>query len=213
MSHYLRDIVWRGSVFLACFAGGLALSADEPATVTPPATGTIRGKVVYVANTQKPWRLGRYYIRNAKSGEIAEAVVALADRQLASHDTDRVARTVAIDQKNFQFVPEVVAIHAGDHVRFLNNDTHTHNVKTSHPKHSFNVTMPIGGEHIETFDQATGTRQPYKIDCVFHSSMRAWVFAFDHPWFAVTGKDGAFELVGIPPGEYQLEVAHAAGDL
>ena len=43
--------------------------------------------------------------------------------------------------------------------------------------------------------------------------MRAWVFVFEHPWFAITGKDGAFELKDVPPGEYRLDVVHPAGNL
>lgn len=186
---------------------------QEKSAETMAATGTIRGKVTYIANPQQPWRLGRYYIRNATSGEIAEAVVALSRRGLKASDPDRNQTTVVIDQKDFQFSPETVAIRAGDQVRFLNNDNHVHNVKTSHTNQSLNVTMPVGSEHVELFKIAAGINQPYKIDCVFHNAMRAWVFVFDHPWFQVTGADGAFALENVPPGEYRLDVFHPAGDL
>jgi hypothetical protein len=43
--------------------------------------------------------------------------------------------------------------------------------------------------------------------------MRAWIFVFDHPYFQVTAADGRFRLEGVPPGEYTLEMAHAAGEL
>ena len=185
----------------------------DPSNQSTPSTGTVRGKVVYVADPQHPWRLGRYYIRNSKSGELAEAVVAISKRRLKSDDADRKPETVTVDQKNFQFVPETVAIRAGDLVRFLNSDDHVHNVRTSHPKQSFNVNMPAGAKHIETFRSASGIRQPYVIECVYHSAMRSWVFVFDHPWFAVTGKDGTFELQNVPPGDYRLDVVHPAGKL
>jgi hypothetical protein len=38
--------------------------------------------------------------------------------------------------------------------------------------------------------------------------MKAWVAVLDHPYFAVTGEDGSFDLRGLPPGEYTLEVWH-----
>jgi plastocyanin len=144
---------------------------------------------------------------------LAEAVVAISKRGLRAPKSDQKPATVTIDQKNFQFVPETVAIRTADQVRFLNSDDHVHNVRTNHPRKSFNINMPAGVEHVETFSAASGIHKPFKIECVFHSAMRAWVFVFDHPWFAVTGEDGAFELSDIPAGSYQLDVVHAAGDL
>lgn len=191
----------------------LCLSADCMGQDAPQNAGTIRGKVVYEADPARPWRLGRYYIRNATTGELAEAIVAIAIRGRLPTLNGHEPQTVVMDQKNFQFVPETLAIQSGDSVRFLNSDDHTHNVKTDHPKHSFNVTMPVGGEHVETFADASGIRQPYVIDCVFHSAMKAWIFVFDHPWYALTDRNGRFELQGVPAGEYRLDVVHAAGNL
>jgi plastocyanin len=186
---------------------------QEASTESTTTTGSIKGIVRYIADSQHPWRLGRYYIRNAKSGELAEAVVAIANRGLKTTDPKRTPATVEVDQKDFQFTPETIAIRAGDHVRFLNSDNHAHNVKTSHPDFSFNVTMPVGSAHTEIFKVAGGTSQPFQIDCVFHSAMRSWIFVFDHPWFQVTAADGSFLMKDVPAGEYRLEVVHPAGDL
>lgn len=38
--------------------------------------------------------------------------------------------------------------------------------------------------------------------------LRAWVLAFDHPYFATTDGTGAFVLDGVPPGTYQLVAWH-----
>ena len=43
---------------------------------------------------------------------------------------------------------------------------------------------------------------------LIHSWMRAWVGAVEHPYFAVTGADGSFELKNLPPGEYTVEAWH-----
>lgn len=191
-----------------------AKPADEKTVGSTQNTGgSIQGKVIYETNPQRPWRLGRYYIRNAKSGELAEAVVGIAKRDLKQVDLQRAPMTVEMDQKDFQFVPETLAIRVGDSIKFLNSDNHAHNVKSSKDDHAFNVNMPAGSQHVEKFAKSTGVTQPYMIDCVFHSAMRAWVFVFDHPWFQVTGADGSFKLENIPPGEYRLEVSHPAGDL
>ena len=39
---------------------------------------------------------------------------------------------------------------------------------------------------------------PFK--CDVHGWMNAYVGVLDHPYFAVTGADGTFELKGLPPG-------------
>lgn len=200
----------------------LLIADGRPATGAGPAaageardaaTGAISGKITYRSDPKRPWRLGRYYIQSSKTGELAEAVVALTRRGLTGPADGRQPETVTIDQKDYQFTPETVAIRAGDSVKFLNHDSQVHNVQTSHVRLMFNVNMPVGGEHLERFAAAGGVRQPYKIGCAFHGAMHAWVFVFDHPWYAATGKDGAFRLDKVPPGEYRLDVVHPAGDL
>ena len=42
--------------------------------------------------------------------------------------------------------------------------------------------------------------------CNVHSWMRAYIGVMDHPYFAVTGPDGSFELKNVPPGDYTLAV-------
>jgi hypothetical protein len=38
--------------------------------------------------------------------------------------------------------------------------------------------------------------------------MAGAVGVVSHPYFAVTGDDGAFHLAGVPPGHYTLEAWH-----
>jgi plastocyanin len=175
------------------------------------ANGVIEGTVSYQADAARPWRYARYYVRQAKTGELAEAVVAI--RAKAAGDSARGAETVVIDQENFQFQPETVAIRRGDSVKFTNADAATHNVQASGEIAAFNVNMPGGGDHTVKFERAGGVRQPVQIGCVFHSAMRAWIFVFDHPWYQVTVASGKFRLADVPPGSYELEMAHPAGGL
>ncbi len=196
-----------------------ALPADErqgSATEKPqPHTGTVKGTVVYHADAQRPWRYARYYVKSKKTGELAEAVVALKPLapQPQKSEPPKKPATATVDQKDFQFIPETLAIRAGDRVKFLNSDKAVHNVQTFHILHSFNVTMPAGGEHVETFEKAGNLRRPYRIGCVYHSAMRAWIFVFDHPHYQITKADGRFELKNVPPGEYELQMVHPAGEL
>lgn len=186
--------------------------ADERA-VTTAATGIVEGSVTYRADAQRPWRYARYYVQRAKTGELAEAVVAL--RHDALRDVQpRPAESVTIDQKNFQFLPETVAIQRGDSVTFTNSDQAVHNVRSTGDLARINVTMPLGDSgHTVRFDRAGGVRRPVEIGCAYHSSMRAWVFVFDHPYFQVTPPDGRFRFVDVPAGKYDLELVHPAGAL
>ncbi len=38
--------------------------------------------------------------------------------------------------------------------------------------------------------------------------MEAWIGVVKHPFFAVTGNEGTFELKNLPPGEYSVEAWH-----
>jgi plastocyanin len=194
-----------------CLRGGSSAAAADISAVAT--TGAIEGTVTYKADAKNPWRYARYYVKSAKGGELSEAVVAIRGKALEKSKTAS-SMTVKIDQKDFQFEPELVAIRVGDSVTFTNSDTATHNVRASGEVGDFNLTMPAGGEgHTIKFEKAGGVRRPVEIGCVFHSNMRAWVFVFDHPFFAVTKPDGKFRLADVPTGEYELELVHAAGGL
>ncbi len=177
----------------------------------PPATGTVEGTVRYRADSKRPWRYARYYVGD--EGKLAEAVVALRGAALRNLKRSGESSLVVIDQKDFRFVPETAAIQAGDRVKFLNNDPQIHNVRTTDGSRPFNTNMPSRGEMVHTFERGGGIRRPIRIGCVYHSSMKAWVFVFGHPFFQVTATDGRFRFPDVPPGEYQLEMAHPSGSL
>jgi plastocyanin len=176
-----------------------------------PAVGAIEGTVSYHVDPARPWRYARYYVKRASNGELAEAVVALRARPVSV--AARQLQTVTIDQQNFQFTPETIAVRRGDSVRFTNADGATHNVQTASDLAAFNVTMVAGDEHTVRLDRAGGIREPITIGCVFHSAMRAWIFVFDHPWYELTPASGKFRLAAVPPGSYELEMVHPAGAL
>ena len=52
--------------------------------------------------------------------------------------------------------------------------------------------------------------ETFKVGCDVHPWMTAYVGVFDHPFFAVTGDGGRFEIQSVPPGTYTLVAWHDA---
>lgn len=48
----------------------------------------------------------------------------------------------------------------------------------------------------------------YQIRCDAHDWMRGWIWVLDHPYGAVSDKDGSFTITDIPPGAYKLKAWH-----
>jgi len=207
-----RPIAWSqlgllSNVVLVIVCGSLR------AAEIPSSTGSVAGDVVYHFDSQRRWRLARYYVKGSQDGSLAEAVVALRAAGIIKDVNPREVETHTIDQKNFQFAPETIAIRARDFVKFTNSDREAHNVKSSGAVADFNVTMPPGGHYVHKFLTVGGIRRPARIGCAFHGAMRAWVFVFDHPSFQVTKSDGRFHFEAVPAGNYLLEMRHPAGGL
>jgi plastocyanin len=194
------------SLVLACGTGARAWS-DEAAT------GRVLGAVKYDADPKRPWRYARYYVADQRQAFLAEAVVALRGNGLDQWPVQCEPKTHEMDQVNFQFVPELLAIRRQDSVRFHNGDRETHNVRASGTWESFNVNTPVEGHYTHRFAKAGNIRSPVRVGCAFHGAMRAWIYVFDHPFYSVTDKTGQFNFSHVPAGRYQLEVHHPAGQL
>jgi len=184
----------------AAFASGSAAAEEPPGAVT--------GTVSFEENPTNKWRYSRYYVKRGAGKQLAETVVALEG---VKAQRKRAPATVTVDQENFRFIPETTSVTAGDVVQFKNSDNVVHNVNCFHRDFRFNVNMPAGGMDKKTFAKAGGVASPYRLGCIFHSAMQAWVFVFDHPHHQVTTAGGEFKFAGIPPGEYTLEFVHPAG--
>ena len=112
-----------------------------------------------------------------------------------------------MDQKDHEFTPHIVAITSGGGVRFTNSDVANHNVHGHglDPKNQFNVFTGGGGSHVQSFRPEKGDR-PVRIGCDIHPWMRGWVYVFAHPWFAITNRQGEFQIDEVPPGRHRLVI-------
>ena len=112
-----------------------------------------------------------------------------------------------LDQEGCQYVPHIVAMQLGQELHAKNGDAFFHNIH-SFPvnNNAFNVAQPVAG----TIKLKTPKEAEYiKVKCEAHPWMNAWVAVIDHPFFAVSDKDGKFTLPkGLPDGKYTLHVWH-----
>ena len=70
----------------------------------------------------------------------------------------------------------------------------------------FNNGQPIQGMKMSHTFTAQEVMVPFK--CDVHGWMNAYVGVVANPYFAVTDKDGKFELKSLPPGTYTIEAWH-----
>lgn len=108
-----------------------------------------------------------------------------------------------LDQRGEQFVPHVLAIRVGTIVDFPNNDRTYHNVFSLSKTRRFDLGRYSAGEsRAVRFDRPGIVR----VFCDIHSHMNAFILVFSHPYFAVTGDSGTFDLGRVPTGDYRLVV-------
>ncbi|MBI1819478.1 MAG: hypothetical protein HY202_01005 [Nitrospirae bacterium] len=112
---------------------------------------------------------------------------------------------VAIRQKNQKFIPSFIAVPVGAMILFENDDSETHNVRSSSPGNRFDV-----GAHPEGTTKKIELKTPgvVLLRCKIHEEMRGMIFVSPSPYFAVTGKNGTFKLPSVKPGSYRIEAWH-----
>jgi plastocyanin len=111
---------------------------------------------------------------------------------------------VELDQKNCMYSPHVIALMAGQDVKVVNEDQTTHNI---HPlpkdNREWNKSQPPGSPAIT--DNFARPEVAIPVKCNVHPWMKSYIAVFKHPYFAVTGKDGSFDIKNLPPGTYTIE--------
>lgn len=117
------------------------------------------------------------------------------------------AETIVLDQQGCRYTPHVFGVQVGQTVQITNSDPTLHNIHATPAVNAeFNTGQPIQGMSTErTFDQAE-VMVPFK--CDVHGWMNAYVGVLDHPYFATTGSDGAFDIGNLPAGSYVIEAWH-----
>jgi plastocyanin len=219
-----RQFVMKRNYLIAVIALAIAIIGASPSS-TPAKSGTdtaaVKGTVKVVGTVPTAARINmasdpvcaRQHktavssdeILADKNGDLQNVVVYVADG-LGDRTFDVPAQAAVVEQKGCVYEPHVLAFRVNQPFKVVNSDACTHNI---HPQptnnREWNKAQAPGTEVEATFPRE---EVGIPLKCNVHPWMRGYLAVFKHPYFAVTGKDGSFDLSNLPPGTYTIEAWH-----
>lgn len=208
-------------IVVLCISSQPVVKAGGPAASANKAAATLSGVVTFEGRSPKPTPinmaadpscakqhptpvLSQDLVTDAKGG--LQNVIVFVAEGLSEQNFEPPSQPVVLDQKGCMYQPHVLAMQANQRIEVINHDPTSHNI---HPlpanNREWNKSEPPGFKAEETFPRE---EIAIPVKCNIHPWMRGYVAVFKHPYFAVTGKDGSFDLSGLPPGTYTIKVWH-----
>ena len=211
---------------IVTLGSGQVATADSSVGGTDKAGGTIKGTVVFLGkarkgkvikmkkdpNCVKIWKKNggkprsETYVFGAavSEGKVALTNVFVSVTKGISGKFKSTKKPV-IDQLGCLYTPHVSGVLTTDKVTIKNSDSTTHNVKSSARKNkAFNEVTVAGGKFTKVFKKT----EILSIACDVHAWMKGYIHVVKHPFFAVTGNAGTYELKGLADGDYEVTVWH-----
>ena len=179
-------------------------------------------------STGTGWRIVEDFIIGP-DGSLKDAVVMLKNVEKGKAFTLNKVEVEAID---CDFLPFVNVIKDEDELTVINMDPIEHDIQgyeTARERGArilFNRPLPMNPFHkvVQLFGDNAHTHMPGKpmvenihlrknrnifvMQCGFHPYMFSWGVVLDNPYYSITKEDGVFEILDIPPGEYEVVVWH-----
>lgn len=187
----------------------------------PQNTGALKGKVSFVGKVPPPQELpiggnpeckvfhsGPLYDESllVKNGALQNVFVYVKEG-LGNYTFETPKDPVKIDQRKCIYLPRVAGVQVNQPILFINSDPTLHNVHSySKNNATWNLGMPFEG--MELTQKIENPEVMITLKCDVHPWMVGYIGVLPHPYFAITGEDGTFELKNLPPSEYVIEAWH-----
>jgi plastocyanin len=110
-----------------------------------------------------------------------------------------------MDQRNLQFVPEVLVVQTGTAVDFPNSDQVRHQVYSFSEAKKFQLPLYAGRAQAPVVFDRAGL---VTLGCNIHDSMVGYIVVTDSPWYGSSGADGTVRLHDLAPGDYTVRIWH-----
>ncbi len=194
-----------------------AATANAPAApatpIDPSTVASVSGTVKYDGTAPKPAKIDMSQDPACKGtneaetlvvshGDLANVFVYVKDG-LGNRTFDVPKETVTIDQQGCKYHPHVLGVMTGQNIEIKNADQTTHNIHpTPKDNREWNESQPPSSAPLEKSFAREEIMLPVK--CNQHPWMKMYINVVKNPFYAVTDKDGKYEIKGLPPGTYTL---------
>ncbi len=144
-----------------------------------------------------------------EGGGLANVIVSIKTDDPTSLGGEASSDPVTLDQVGCMYEPHVLSMTAGQDFVVKNSDPFLHNVHSLaviNPAFNFGQPNKDPGKKVPDAPKAA---EVFRVKCDVHPWMSAYIGVFEHPFHAVTGEDGKFEIKGkVPDGDYTLMAWH-----
>lgn len=113
-----------------------------------------------------------------------------------------------LDNKGCMFIPHITTARVGQQLVVKNSDPAPVSHNTNLTLLAFNPVVPAG-EKTELTISKEGPL-PTPVQCNIHPWMKGYLLSLSHPYAAVSGEDGSFEIKNIPVGAHDFQLWHEA---
>lgn len=139
------------------------------------------------------------------TGGIANVIVWVRSKVKVDPSFEKTAADkVTLDNKNCHFIPHVVGLRVGQTLVIKNSDPIAHNTKIDGTATQINPLIPAGTSNEQSIDGPETL--PAQVSCSIHGWMHAWMVVRPNPYFAISDKNGNFEIKNLPAGEWEFQV-------
>jgi plastocyanin len=197
--------------------------AEQPAMapaanpIDPATVATVNGTVKFDGEVPKPTKIdmsvdpackGMNQAENivVANGDLANVFVYVKDG-LGNRAFDVPKDAVVLEQSGCKYHPHMLGVMAGQTIEIKNEDQTTHNIHpTPKDNREWNESQPPSAAPLEKNFAREEIMLPVK--CNQHPWMKMYINVVKSPFYAVTDKDGKYEIKGLPPGDYTIAFVH-----